>query len=160
MPDIEFVTLAAHAEAINGLLYLQGAGLSDVAQPSDSNGQPGVVHVGIGVSILIGWNETGRTYPITVSVLNEDGSPLINAAGQVEAVRPQGVPDGSVVRTVLAISAEVQFPQGGGYEVRAEMGGTVKTVAFRVHQQQPPGPPPGPPPAPPGPTSWPTPRAT
>lgn len=156
MPEIEYVTLAAHAEAINGLLYLQGAGLTDIGQPSDSNGEPGVVHVGIGVSILIGWNETGRTYPITVSVVNEDGSPLINAAGQVEAARPSNVPDGSAVRSVLAISAEVQFPRGGGYEVRAELAGAVKTVAFRVHQQQQP-------PAPPtqaGPTTWPTPRGS
>lgn len=158
MPQIEYVTLAAHAEAINGLLYLQGAGLADVAQPSDSNGQPGVVHVGIGVSILIGWNETGRSYPITISVLNEDGSPLINAAGQVEAARPQGLPAGSDVRSVLAISAEVQFPRSGGYEVRAELAGAVRSVAFRVHQQQ--QPPAGPPPAPPGPTSWPTPSGS
>jgi hypothetical protein len=150
MPEIEYVTLAAHAEAINGLLYLQGAGLSDIAQPSDNNGQPGVVHVGIGVSILIGWNETGQAYPITVSVLNEDGSPLINAAGEVEAGRPANVPDGSAVRSVLAISAEVQFPRGGGYEVRAELAGAVKTVAFRVHQQQPPT-------TRAGPTTWPTP---
>lgn len=153
MPEIEYVTLAAHAEAINGLLYLQGSGLSDIVQPSDSNGQPGVVHIGIGVSILIGWNETGTAYPITISVVNEDGSPLINAAGQVEAGRPPNVPDGSAVRSVLAISAEVQFPRGGGYEVRAELGGTVKTVAFRVHpQQQPP-----PPTTQAGPTTWPTP---
>ncbi|MGH3744470.1 MAG: DUF6941 family protein [Mycobacteriales bacterium] len=156
MPEIEYVTLAAHAEAVNGLLYLQGAGLTDIGQPTDNNGQPGVVHIGIGVSILIGWNETGRAYPITVSVLNEDGSPLINAAGQVEAGRPQGVPDGSVVRTVLAISAEVQFPQGGGYEVRAELAGAVKTVAFRVHRQ----PPATPPPAQAGPATWPTPKGS
>ncbi|HEX7354916.1 MAG TPA: hypothetical protein VF288_08810 [Mycobacteriales bacterium] len=155
MPEIEYVTLAAHAEAINGLLYLQGAGLTDIVQPNDNNGQPGVVHVGIGVSIVVGWNETGQSFPITISVVDEDGSPLINAGGQIEAGRPPNLPAGSVVRSVLALSAEVQFPRGGGYEVRAELGGATKAVAFRVHQQaQPPSPP-----TQAGPTTWPTPRA-
>jgi len=63
MPQIEYVTLAHHAEAVNGLLYLQGAGWTDLEQPIDSEGNLGMLHLGIGVSILIGWNETNRSYP-------------------------------------------------------------------------------------------------
>ena len=153
MPTIEYATLAAHAEAINGLLYLQGAGLADIQQPRDNQGAPGVVHVGIGVSILIGWNEAGRQYPLTVGIVNEDGSPLLSAQVQVEASPPPGHPDGADLRSVLAVAAEIQFPTDGGYELRAELDGQIKTVAFRVHQQQPP------PPVQSGPASWPTPRA-
>ena len=56
MPQIEYVTLAHHAEAVNGLLYLQGSGWSDLEQPIDGEGNLGMLHLGIGVSIIIGWN--------------------------------------------------------------------------------------------------------
>ena len=138
MPQIEFVTLASHAEAINGLLYLQGAGWTDIQQPAGPQGQPGIVHMGIGVSILVGWNETNRRYPHNLSVVHEDGSVLMHADGQVEAGRPPGLPAGSDLRSVLAVSAEMQFPKAGGYEVRAEIDGKVRSAAFRVHQAPPP----------------------
>lgn len=139
MPHIEYITVANHAEAINGLLYLQGAGWTDVQQPIGPDGQPGIIHFGIGVSVLVGWNETNRRFPMTVRVLHEDGSVLMNLDAAVEAGRPPGMPPGSDLRTVLAIGAEVQFPQSGGYELRAELDGKTRSAAFRVH---PPGPPP------------------
>jgi hypothetical protein len=138
MPQIEYVTVASHAEAINGLLYLQGAGWTDIQQPPGAQGQPGIVHIGIGVSILVGWNETNHRYPLKLSVVHEDGSVLVNVDGQVEAGRPPGLPAGSDLRSVLAVSAEVQFPKPGGYEVRAELDGKTRSAAFRVHQLQPP----------------------
>ena len=136
MPQIEYVTVANHAEAINGMLYLQGAGWTDIQQPPGPQGQPGIVHLGIGVSILVGWNETNRRYPLKLSVVHEDGSVLLNVDGQVEAGRPPGMPAGSDLRSVLAVSAEVQFPKAGGYELRAELDDKVRSAAFRVHQLQ------------------------
>ena len=41
MPEIEYVTVANHAEAINDMLYLQGAGWTDIQQPMGPKGQPG-----------------------------------------------------------------------------------------------------------------------
>ncbi len=134
MPDIEYLALANHAEAINGLLYLQGAGLVDVHQPVDPQGQPGVMHVGIAVSILVGWNEANQGFPLTISLMHEDGSVLFNVDGQVEAGRPPGLPPGSDLRSALAVSAEVQFGRPGGYELRATLAGRMRSVSFRVHQ--------------------------
>ncbi len=141
MPQIEFVTVANHAEAINGLLYLQGAGLTDITQQNGPDGQPGILHVGIAVSIVIGWNEANRRYPLRLSVVHEDGSALLNVEGQVEAGRPPGLPAGSDLRSVLAVSAEIQFPRSGGYVLKAELDGGIRSVAFRVHQSAPPPPP-------------------
>lgn len=138
MPEIEYVTVANHAEAINGLLYLQGAGWTDIQQPMGPNGQPGIVHIGLAVSILVGWNETNQRYPISVRILHEDGSELVNLGAEIEAGRPAGLPAGSDIRSVMAIAAEVQFPRAGGYELRAEMAGQTKSSAFRVHQPAPP----------------------
>ena len=137
MPAIEFVTLAHHAEAINGLLYLQGAGWSELDQPLDGEGNAGTVHLGIGVSLLIGWNETNRSYPLTVSVEHEDGEQLFAVEGAVEAGRPAGATPGADLRSVLAVSGEVQFGRPGRYVVRAavgdDIGGSARSVQFRVN---------------------------
>ena len=132
MPQIEFVINADHAEAINGKLYLQGAGWTDIVQPIGPGGQPGIVHIGIAVSILIGWNETNQRFPLTLTLEHEDGDKLVNVSAQVEAGRPPGTPAGSDFLSVLAIGAEIQFPKTGGYRLRAELAGEERSVAFRV----------------------------
>jgi len=151
MPQIEYVTLAHHAEAIDGLLYLQGAGWSDLEQPVDAEGNLGMMHLGIGVSIVIGWNETNRSFPLTISVEHEDGEQLFAVEGAVESGRPAGLTPGSDLRSVLAVSGEVQFGRPGGYVVRAfvgdDTGGSSRNASFRVHYpagMQPPAAPSGP----------------
>lgn len=137
MPQIEYVTLAHHAEAIDGLLYLQGAGWSELEQPVDTNGNLGMLHLGIGVSLLIGWNETNRSFPLTVSVEHEDGEQMFAVEGAVEAGRPAGATPGADMRSVLAVSGEVQFGRPGRYVVKAtvgdDSGGSARSVSFRVH---------------------------
>jgi hypothetical protein len=131
--EIEYVTVANHAEAINGLLYLQGAGWTDVQQPVGPAG-PGIVHFGIAVSIIVGWNDTNKRFPLILGLTDEDGTEYFKLNAQVEAGRPAGIPVGSDMRSVLAINAEVQFPRSGGYELRAELGEKTRSVAFRVQQ--------------------------
>lgn len=136
MPEIEFVINADHAEAINGKLYLTGAGWTDIIQPLGPGGQPGIVHMGLAVSILIGWNETNRRFPLVLTVTHEDGNELIRVDAQVEAGRPPGIPAGSPIRSVLALGAEIQFPEPGGYTLRARLGDELeRSVAFRVNRQ-------------------------
>jgi hypothetical protein len=132
MPQIEYVTVANHAEAVNGLLYLQGAGLTQIVQPIDAAGQPGVVHVGIGVSLLVGWNETNETFPLTLTVEHEDGETIVTIEAPIETGRPAGLPPGSDQRSVLAVSGEVQFVRPGGYRVRARLESQESSVTFRV----------------------------
>ncbi len=135
MPEIEFVVLANHAEAINGLLYLSGAGWTDVRTTRGPDGRLGSVHMGIGVSILVGWNETNHVYPLEFQMIHEDGgAPVLGGQGQIEAGRPPGQKAGSDLRSVLAIGADVSFPKPGGYEFRVTLGEKVKSVSFRVHQ--------------------------
>jgi hypothetical protein len=133
MPEIEFVINADHAEAINGKLYLQGAGWTDIQLPAAANDQPGIVHMGIAVSVLIGWNDTNRRFPLTLTLAHEDGEELTQVQAQIEAGRPPGIPHGADFRSVLAIGAEIQFPRTGTYRLRAELDGQHRDVAFRVH---------------------------
>lgn len=134
MPEIEYIVNADHAEAINGKLYLHGAGWTDLQQPIGPAGQPAIVHLGIAVSILIGWNETNRRFPLTVTLTHEDGAEVARVEAQIEAGRPPGIPAGSDFRSVLAVGADIQFPTTGAYRLSAELNGERKTVTFRVHR--------------------------
>lgn len=134
MPEIEFVMNADHAEAINGKLYMHGAGWTDHFQPPGPNGQPGISHMGIAVSVIINWNETNRRFPLTLKLIHEDGAELTRVNAQIEAGRPPGVPAGSEFRSVLALSAEIMFPKTGSYKLQAELDGKTKSASFRVHR--------------------------
>lgn len=138
MPTIEYAVVANHAEALNGLLYLQGAGWTDMQVPFTPNNTAAPVHMGIGVSVLVGWNETDQPFPMQVGIVDEDGAEIVSVEAQVQAGRPQGLPPGSDLRTVLAINAEMQFPHAGGYELRTQLAEQTITVAFRVHFPPPP----------------------
>ncbi|HWE89036.1 MAG TPA: hypothetical protein VG317_06180, partial [Pseudonocardiaceae bacterium] len=80
------------------------------------------------------WTETNRRFPLTLTVNREDGQELIGLGAQVEAGRPPGTPEGADIRNVLAVNAEAQFPESGGYELRAKLGDKIRSVAFRVRQ--------------------------
>ncbi|MHB2021954.1 MAG: DUF6941 family protein [Mycobacteriales bacterium] len=134
MPEIEFVAVANHAEAMNGLLYLSGAGWTELRQFLGPNGTPAITHFGIGVSVLVGWNEANTRFPLALEIVSEDGGePLVKVGGQIEQGRPPGVRAGADLRSVLALNAEVQFPTAGGYEVRVAVGsGKPRSVSFYV----------------------------
>jgi hypothetical protein len=133
MPTIEYVTMANHVEAINGLLYMQGAGWTEVRPPSDAEGRLGPAHFGIGVSVLVGWNDTNQQFPVVLTITHEDGGePLVRIEGQIEQGRPAGLPPGSDLRSVIGLGADVQFPQPGGYVVRVTLLDEVRSVSFRV----------------------------
>ena len=90
------------------------------------------MHFGMAVSILVGWNETNRRFPLVLKVVREDGDELLSVSAQIEAGRPPGLPAGADIRSVLAVNAEVQFPRLGSYEFRAELNGKVRSTSFRV----------------------------
>jgi len=134
MPAIEYITTAAHAEAHNGLLYLTGAGWTDINRQVDAQGNVAPAHVGIGVSILMAWTEANITFPFSLTVEDEDQhrAPLISAEGQIETGRAPGLIHGSDLRSVIAINGEVPFPSAGGYRIMAKVGNETKSVSFRV----------------------------
>ncbi len=143
MPQIELLTLANHAEAVNGLLYLSGAGWTDHFRPLLPGGQLPVSHIGIGVAILVSWNETNQRHHILLRIENADGGILANVEGDIEMGRPVGLPAGSDLRGVMAINGDLQFPAEGIYRVVAAVGQDSRSVTFRVHnaplpQPQPP----------------------
>ncbi len=136
VPTIELLTLANHAEAVNGLLYLAGAGWDVVTRSYPEDGQPAPHHFGIAVSVLVPWIEANRRHRLVLLMESEDGGePLFRADGELEVGRPPGTPEGSDLRAVLAVSATLAFPQQGGYRLVAQIGQEQRTYGFRVVDQ-------------------------
>jgi hypothetical protein len=135
MAEIEYVLLADHAEAANGKLYVMGAGWTDHQRPPRPADAPSnITHFGIGVSVLIPWTDTNRQHHLILRVEHEDGDPILaTLEADLEMGRPPGLPHGSDQRAILALNTDIQFPAPGGYRIVAEVGGHLKTTAFRVH---------------------------
>lgn len=136
MPELEFAVLANHAEALNGLLYLSGAGWTEANLTFLPEGGPSVpFHLGIGVSVLVPWTQTNRVHNIELVIESEDGVRLVEIGGELQVGRPVGIPEGIDQRAVMAFNLEVQFSAAGGYRLRTRLGEMpAKTVSFRVHE--------------------------
>jgi hypothetical protein len=133
MATIELFTLANHAEAINGLLYMSGAGWTNVRRDYAEGGGPTPHHFGIGVSVLVPWTEANQRHRLAIWVESEDGGEaLLRAEGELEVGRPAGAPHGADQRAVLALESVILFPGPGGYRAVAEVDGDRRTYAFSV----------------------------
>ena len=141
MAEIEYLLLANHAEAVNGMLNVLGAGWTDQWRgPQEEGAAPPPTHFGIGVSVLVPWTETNVPHHLVVTIEGEDGEPeLGRLEADLEMGRPAGVRPGSDQRAVLAMNLNIQFPEAGGYRVRADLGDQMRSASFRVHDEVPPG---------------------
>jgi hypothetical protein len=123
VPALEYVILANHAEAINGLLYLQGAGWSMLTRQVVPGQQPPAVHFGIGVSVLVPWEEADRRHEFAVWIEPEGGgSPVFSVDGGFQAGRAPGARPGSDQRTVLAIQITLGSVRADSYRLVARVG--------------------------------------
>lgn len=134
MPTLETLLIANHAEAINGLLYLSGAGWMDMFRAMPPKGQPAPSnHFGVAITILVSWNETNRKYHLTVRLETEDSKEVAKVEADAEMGRPPGLTPGTDLRAVVAINFDLQFPSAGGYRIVGQIGDEPpRSVSFRV----------------------------
>jgi hypothetical protein len=134
---IEFLFLANHAEVQNGLLYASGAGWSELyrGQPSP-DGQLLLSHFAVATSILVPWDETNQPHHLTIQIQPEDdGEPLSRVEVDVEVGRPPGVSPETEQRALIALTANLAFPEAGNYRVAAQLDEEARSVGFRVHDE-------------------------
>src|SRR5712692_596018 len=118
-PEVEFLILADHAEAVNGKLYLMGGGwdrrgVGDFRQPQA---------FAVAVGVLIPWNDTNRPLPLTVAVRDIDGATVAPPLQtQLTAGRPANATPGQKLRYMLAVNFQIALPKPGQYVVDAEIG--------------------------------------
>jgi hypothetical protein len=127
-PEVEFLILADHSEAVNGKLYLMGGGW-DRRAVGDFH-QPQTFAVAVGV--LIPWNDTNRPIPLGVSLRNADGTLIAPALQtQLTAGRPANATPGQKLRYMLAVNLQILLPRPGEYVVEAQVGASpTKHVSF------------------------------
>jgi hypothetical protein len=99
--------LCDFAEEINGKLYIMGGGWSRLAlvQPEAT--------MAIALKLLVPWTETNRPHAVLVRLVTQDGSAVLDAAGQpvevsgrVEVGKPAGLPEGTDIDVPMAFRVE------------------------------------------------------
>jgi len=127
--------LANHVEVQGGLLYASGVGWADLYRQPVSEGQFAPNHFGIGVSVLIPWDETNHPHHLTIQIGLEDGQVISRVETDVEVGRPPGLSTGADQRVLLGVGVDTIFPTQGTYQVVAEVGEDLHSISFRVHDQ-------------------------
>ena len=123
MPRIELLTLANHAEVQNGLMYLSGAEWDTLTRDIPNGTPPPPQHLGIGVSVVVGWTETNERHMLHLWIEDEDGQPgLLDVNAELEVGRPVGKVHGTDSRAPFAINGIITFPKAGHYAICAQVG--------------------------------------
>lgn len=98
------LVLCDYAEAVNGKLYISGAGWSDIAANIPAP-------VALGVMLNVPWDQANIPHRLAVDLMDQDGknvllgdppAPLAQG-GAFEVGRPPGVPRGIFLPVVFAI---------------------------------------------------------
>jgi len=143
--QIEFLLLANHAESVNGLLYLAGAGWTEHNRPMPPVGSPPPSHIGVAVGVRVPWDETNKPIELILEIEpTSGGTKLAQLSGQINVGRPPNLALGTDQHAMIAVSAEVIFPAAGEYRVVARLAEGLhdKSWVFRVHDIPVPGMPP------------------
>jgi len=137
-PRVEYVMLANHAEAVNGLLYIAGGGWTDHYRQITPGQPPPISQVGIALSVYVPWSATNRPLKLKVKFENDDGSELLKVDATLNTGRPPQLVPGAAQHAALAFNFPLPFPKPGGYRVVATLDDAqdVVTWPFRVHDVQ------------------------
>jgi hypothetical protein len=123
---IEFVILADAAEVAGGKLYLLGGAWNQYR----CRAFPSPATMALVTSILVDWSEAGRRYPLTMTLADEAGVPVVPPVnGEVDIGRPPEGPEGPQ-RTVVALNAHVSLPRPGRYTFEVTAGTAKSTIIF------------------------------
>lgn len=133
-PEIEVAILADAVQAVAGKLFVLG-GAWDTLFASRF---PARHHtLGIGLRIRVPWDRTDDEIPLVVDLVDEDGHSVFSGGPirqPVRAGRPDGVPEGSDVGVVRAMTLNgLVFPRPGGYAFVISLDDVEKhRISFRV----------------------------
>ena len=123
-----------YAEAINGKLYIMGGGWSACS--------PGPRHLSIAIRILVPWSEANVKHRLTLMLQDESGNTIelgepprrVEHSGDFEVGRPAGLPQGSDLAMVLAVSfMGLPLEADRGYRWQLEIDGEpTANASFRT----------------------------
>lgn len=125
---IDFVILADFAQAVQGKLNLIGGGWN----LHHAKEYPSNLLLGLGIGILVPWSETNRQHTLQFEIKKSEGATVMQGKGEYAIGRDVSTPVGMEQRVTLAISAPVQVPEPGTYEVIVSTVGKRKRVTFEA----------------------------
>jgi hypothetical protein len=127
--------LADYAEAINGKLYIQGGGWSQIRRMPK-----GIVNFGIAAKLFVGWNEANHKHRVVFAMQDEDGN-AVRPGGepfviesQLEVGRPPGLRQGTDIDAAMAINVAGLPMEPGRYVLKLSVAEElVDSVTFDVN---------------------------
>lgn len=122
---VEFVILADAAQVVDGKLYLLGGAWNRF----HCHAFPAQASMAFATSVLVDWEETGRQFPVTLTLADEAGVPIIpDITAHAEVGRPEG--ERIQQRTLLTVNANIMIPRAGRYTLQATAGESSVRVSF------------------------------
>jgi hypothetical protein len=116
---IEFLMVADAAQAVAGKLSVLG-GAWNVHR---SGNFPSPIQFSVALSILVPWNQAGIRHPMSITVADEGGIPIVPPInGQFEVGKSAEIPAGTMQRALVAVNLVLTLPRPGKYTVSATAG--------------------------------------
>ncbi len=127
--EIDCLMLADWAEAINGKLYIQGAGWDRTKLTPDQSAD-----FAVAASFLVPWNLTNRQHEFAMTIEGEDGTPVAPPlTGSFTVGRPPDARPGQRFRSPIAVRCGMNLPGPGLYRVTMALNQVpAKSVSFDV----------------------------
>jgi hypothetical protein len=136
---VEYVILCDAAQASpDGKLYILGGGWTQIRRavaPPGATASPPPTQFAIAASFLFDWNDANRPIGMRMTIEHqEERPPLFELRAQLTAGRPAQVSPGDPLKALVAIPVLINFPEAGGYCVRAQLESpqSEAVVRFRV----------------------------
>ena len=106
--------LCNHAEAVNNLLYISGAGINRSFVPPNAQ-PPYRSNLAIGILLTVPWTQTNQQHTVQIDLVDQDsrpvlapdeagGDPVMHAEVGVNVGRPPDLPIGDDQSVALALS--------------------------------------------------------
>ena len=133
---IDFLILANHVEAVNGLLYISGGGWTEYRRQVKADQPLPTMPLSLGLSVCVPWTETNRPQRLVVRVENQDSTVVLaKVEAELNVGRPPTLPVGAEQHTGVAITLPMTFPAPGEYRVIADLndGRAMKRWPFRIY---------------------------
>jgi len=131
--DVTLV-LCDYADAVNGKLYITGAGWTDILASVPAP-------VALGLIMRVPWDQSNKPHHLVVSLVDEDGREVkvgapeqfVRQEGTFEVGRPPGTTPGSPLPLTVAMRWSVLPLAPGSYSFTASVDGEeAARVAFRA----------------------------
>ena len=133
--SIDYLFTANHCEVLNGMLYVNGGGFTEILRPL-SEGATYLNNFSVAFSISIPDEEENTEHIFSVKVVNKESIILGETSGVFNVSKPPVAPDDIELHVVGAVQFNIIFPSPGTYQAVVTVDNDVKiqrSWRFRVN---------------------------